>query len=291
MDVTDITAEDMTALQAKGYTESDLGMLAASEVQSLLAPDRPEAADPHDEAAQRQDANPAAAPAAPAAAKEDDAPPATQPFVPQYKSEVPSDVNEQIAAAKATEEAAFQRLMDGEIDAETYMATKREVESQVDDLRTKAITASVFEQANAQTAEQMARAEWTRAEAQSFTAFKAEGLDYKNNPALLAAYNVHLKALGTDEKNDRRDSAWFLTEAHRLTKESLGIAGARPRASTPSSGVDIADLPPTLRNVPVAAVGATNGDEFAHMRNLDGLELERAHAALTEAQRDRYMAS
>lgn len=288
MEVADITAEDMTALQAKGYTESDLGMLAPTEVQALLAPERSET-DPHDEAAQRQDAAPAAAPAV--AAKEDDAPPAAQPFVPQYKSEVPSDVNEQIAAAKATEEAAFQRLMDGEIDAETYMATKREVEAQVDDLRTKAITASVFEQANAQTAEQMARAEWTRAEAQSFTAFKAEGLDYKNNPALLAAYNVHLKALGTDEKNDRRDSAWFLTEAHRLTKESLGIAGFKPRTSTPSSGVDIADLPPTLRNVPVAAVGATNGDEFAHMRNLDGLELERAHAALTDAQRDRYMAS
>lgn len=286
MDVADITQEHMAALQAKGYTEADLGMLAATEIESLLAPERTEE-DQHDAAAARQDATPTPAAAAPAAPAEEDRQPAQ--FVPQYKAEVPADVNEQITAAQAREEAEFQRLMDGEIDAETYMKVKREVAAQVDTLRTQAITASVFEQANAQTAEQMARAEWTRAEAASFNAFKAEGLDYKNNPALLAAYNVHLKALGTDEKNERRDSAWFLAEAHRLTKESLGIAGARPKPQVTSSGVDIADLPPTLRSVPVAAVGMVGGDEFAHMRNLSGLELERAHAALTDAQRDRYM--
>jgi hypothetical protein len=54
--------------------------------------------------------------------------------------------------------------------------------------------------------------------------------------------------------------------------------------------VDPTEMPPTLRNVPIAATGAVNADEFAHMRNLGGLELEKAHARLTPDQRDRWMA-
>lgn len=289
MDVQDITEANLATLTAQGYTANDLGMLAASEVEALLMVERVDTGDSHEAAAARQDA--AAAPVTPAAAAEpaEDETADEGPFIPQYKAEVPADAKEQIAAARNKERESFQRLMDGEIDAEAYQAVKDSTDELVDELRTQALTATIFQQANAQAAEQQAQNDWKRAETTSFAAFKAEGLDYKNNPALLAAYNVHLKALGADEKNERRDSPWFLTEAHRLTKESLGLTTLRKSPQESRSGVDIAELPPTLRGVPVAAMGAVNGDEFAHLRNLTGLEAERAHAALTDAQRDRYM--
>lgn len=297
MDINDIPTADMTALTAQGYTESDLSMLAKSEVAALLAVPTDDngtsATDPHAAAAAEQEA--AATADAALAAKttevEDAKIVSETPFVPQYSAEVPADAKEQIAALKTEESEAFKQLMEGEMDSGAYKEIKDRTEAAIDELKTKALTASIFEQANAQNAEQTARAEWTKAETQAFNSFKTDGLDYKAKPSLLAAYNTNLKALGSDPKNENRDALWFLAEAHRLTKDDLGIVStAKKSTPTPPNRVDPAELPPTLRSVPVAATGAVNADEFAHLRNLDGLELERAHARLTNDQRDRWMA-
>lgn len=312
MELKDITADNLATLTAQGYTEQDLSMLAPSEVQALLAVPTDDAAatagatDPHEAAAAAQDAAAAAAAAAggekpagektgaEAGADEGAAVAATdRPFVPQYSAEVPPDAKEKITALQAEEADAFKKLMDGEISAEDYQAVRTRTSTEIDTIKEQSLTAKIFEQANQQTADQLARAEWTRAETASFNAFKTEGLDYKARPALLAAYNTHLKALGADPKNENRDAQWFLTEAHRLTKADLGIVtnpGTKPGDATATrSGVDPAEIPPTLRNVPMAAANAVNADEFAHMRNLTGLELEKAHARLTPEQRDRWM--
>jgi hypothetical protein len=286
--VSDIKEADLTALKAEGYTEADLGALAESEVQALLASDGgSDGPDPHDVAAAQQDA----AKAAPAAQAAPEPEPEPAPFVPQYKAEVPADAAEQIKALRQEERAAFKRLMDGEIDADEYQTVRDRTDTEADALKTKALTASIFEQANQQTQAQVAEAEWKRAQMVKFSEFKAEGIDYRdaNRPGLLAAFNHHLKALAADPKNERRDGQWFLGEAHRLTKADLGLAAAQANKPQPRV-VDSAEIPPTLRGVPAAATGAVNADEFAHMRGLEGLALERAHAALTDAQRDRWMA-
>lgn len=307
MELRDISESDLSNLTAQGYTNSDLAMLAPTEVQALLAykddSNSDNTVDLH-EAAEREQIAAAAAAAAKAPADSEGASQgegsnvvtetaSDAPFVPQYTAEVPVDAEEKIKALKGEEAAAFKRLMDGEIDADEYQSVKTRVETETDTLKTQALTASIFEQANAQTTQQLAEAEWKRSENAAFNAFKAEGLDYKAKPALLAAYNTHLKTLGTDPKNENRDAPWFLTEAHRLTKEDLGIKtvpGVKIDIPTPRQGVDISEIPPTLRSVPVAATGAVNVDEFAHLRNLDGIALERAHAKLTPEQRDRWMA-
>lgn len=310
MNIQDISEADLTTLKAEGYTESDLGMLADTEVKALLGssggsdsdPDRNDGdgdEDPH-ERAEREQAEAAAAAAAEAAAAAGNvstpggAPTETKGFVvPTYTANVPEDMAEQIAAAKGKEREAFKQLMDGIIDADEYQKRRDEAEAQIDALKTKALTSSILEDVNRQNAEQQAEAEWARAQQTSFAAFKAEGLDYKHpeRPALLAAFNYHLKALAGDAKNEKRDGVWFLSEAHRLTKADLGVTTvAKKGATTTPRGVDPADIPPTLRSVPAAATNAANTDEFAHMRGLEGVALERAHAALTEQQRDRYMA-
>jgi hypothetical protein len=298
MNLNDITPENMTALTEQGYTESDLAMLAKSEVDSLLAVPADDsgsgnvASDPHGDAQAEQDAGNVQTTAE--QADEVATLPPEQPFIPQYSAELPADAAEKIKALKDEESESFKKLMDGEITSEDYKAVRERVEAETDDLKTKVLTASIFSQANAQAAEQAARAEWSKAETQAFATFKTEGIDYKAKPALLAAYNTNLKALGADPKNENRDAAWFLTEANRLTKEDLGFVSLantakKPVPTTPNR-VDPREIPPTLRNVPIAATGAVNADEFAHMRNLDGLELERAHARLTNDQRDRWMA-
>jgi hypothetical protein len=289
----DINETDLASLAAQGYTEQDLSMLAKSEIAALLDvqsdDDGTSASDPHAEAAAEQEALAAVTDAAGNAAATEQAP--ETPFVPQYSAEVPADAKEQIAALTTEERDSFKKLMAGEIDDDEYQVVRDRTESAKDDLKTKALTASIFEQVNAQNAEQTARSEWSRSEAQAFSNFKAEGLDYKAKPALLAAYNTNLKTLGADPKNENRDAPWFLAEAHRLTKDDLGfVVTAKKPVVTPRAGVDPAELPPTLRAVPVAATGAVNADEFAHMRNLEGLALERAHAKLSNDQRDRWMA-
>lgn len=301
MDIASINAEDMAALTAKGYTDADLGMLADTEVKALLIDDTKDGSEAtgHDDALAAQDAATKTAQAQEGAAgeKEDDeaggdeAPAQATPVV-QFKAEVPADAAEQIKTLKTEERDAFKSLMEGTMDAEAYQAIRERVEESVDKLKTQALTASIFEQANAQTAEQVARSAWESAEATAFKGFKDEGLDYKAKPALLAAYNSHLKALGNDPKNEKRDAPWFLAEAHRLTKADLGFAAPAQHAPANKlvSGVDLSEVPPTLRTAPTAGGPNINTDEFAHMRNLEGLALERAHAALTDAQRDRYMA-
>ena len=286
----DINDTDLANLTAQGYTEQDLSMLAKSEIASLLAV-------PSDDEGVTSDSDPHAAEAAAqeAAATQARAEQAEQApreaFVPQYSAEVPADAKEQIKALTTEERTAFKQLMDGELDADAYQEIRDRTEAAKDDLKTKALTASIFEQANTQAAEQSARAEWTKSETQAFNSFKADGLDYKAKPALLAAYNTNLKALGADPKNENRDAPWFLAEAHRLTKDDLGFVPAAKKGTPPSrNGVDPSELPPTLRSVPVAATGSVNADEFAHMRNLEGIALEKAHAALSNDQRDRWMA-
>lgn len=302
MDVSEISQSDLANLTAQGYTESDLGMLAETEVRALLLDGNGSdeggnvATDPHDNAAADQEAATAAAAAAAAAAQVDtDAAEAEEaankaPFIPEYKAEVPADAAEQIKALKSEESKAFKHLMDGVIDADAYQAVRERVDTEVDTLRTQTLTATVFEQANAQAQAQTAQNEWKKAEKAAFDGFKADGLDYRAKPSLLAAYNTNLKALGADPKNENRDAPWFLAEANRLTREDLGLGPAKKTTTTARARVDLAELPPTLRSVPVAATSAVNTDEFAHMRNLEGVALERAHAALSDAQRDRWMA-
>lgn len=300
MRIEDITPADMANLNAQGYQESDLSMLAESEVKALLFTESTsEGLDPHEQAEQDQiDAEAASKEAAAggepassvtsyAAEAEDDAPAAS--FVPQYTFDVPADAKEQIEALKVEERAAFKQLMDGTIEADAYQVIRDRTETAQDELKDKVMKASIFEQANVQASEQVARAEWNKAQAASMTAFKAEGIDYLAKPALLAALNVNLKALGADPKNERRDGAWFFTEAHRLTKDDLGFV-TKKVVQVQRNGVDVGEMPPTLRNVPVASTGSVSADEFAHMRTLNGVALERAHAAMTPDQRDRWMA-
>lgn len=310
-----IQEADLTTLKAAGYTEDDLRHLADTEVQALLEGSRDEAAGAADAAddaaadaaaaggAADDKADEAAAAAADAGKASEQAPSDNaRPFVPQYTAQVPDGSVDKIKGLKDEERAAFKRLMDGEIDADEYQTIRDRTEAEADDLKATVMKARIFKDVNEQNQAQQAEREWKTAQDSSMAQFKGEGIDYMGKPALLAAYNTHLKALAADQKNENRDAQWFLTEAHKLTKADLGIgaatagggnsgAGAR---NAPTKVVDDAEIPPSLRGVPASATSAVNTDEFAHLRALmdgDPIEFERAVARLTDAQRDRWMAA
>jgi hypothetical protein len=222
--------------------------------------------------------------------------PATAPaaFVPQYSAEVPADAQQQIDALRSKERAAFKQLMAGEsdMDEDAYEAIRAPIEQQIDDLKAKMLTASIFKQATEQAQVQRAREEWETAKAQAFEKFKADGLDYSDpkRPGLMAAYNHHLKALGSNPANEDKTGTWFLKEADRLTREDLGIKPAPPALAKPARGVDRSAIPPTLSRVPPSADSAISGDEFSHLSSLDGAALEKAIAKMTNEELDRYLA-
>ena len=319
MQVANLTEDQVSSLQDQGYSTDDLSLLTDEEVKILLddegeddsddAPNpkaKDDDEDPHDKAAREQAEAIAAAASADGAAKaasgqvEKEADNSTEEakddgkaFVPQYAVEVPADAAEQIKALKAEDAEAFKKLIDGEMEPDDYQAIKDRTEAAIDDLKTKAMTAAIFQQANAQATEQAAAQEWKRAENAAMNTFKAEGIDYRGKPALLAAYNTTLKSLAEDAKNASRDAPWFLAEAHRLTKAELGIVSApkpTPKPGDRRNPLADVEIPPTLRGAPAAATSAIDTDEFSHMRGLGGIELERAVAKLTPDQLDRYLA-
>jgi len=238
----------------------------------------------------------AATPAEPAAVVVETpaAAPAEPGFVPQYHVDVPADAAEQIATLTAEKDAAFTKLMDGDADmtAEDYQAIAKRTDAAVDAIKEQMLTARVLETANTQQAEN----EWRRQEQRMMAEFKGEGLDYRGKPALLAAFNTHLKVLGAAPENETKDAAWFLTEAHKLTKADIGFTKAPAPTPSPAPapaakprGVDMTQIPPTLSNVPPAVDPNVAADEFAHMANLTGVDAEMAYARLTPEQQERYL--
>ena len=241
------------------------------------------------------------APAAPAAPAEPAAPDAPEPlaapepsaFVPQYSVDVPADAAQQIATLKGEERAAFKQLMDGDtdMDPDAYAAIRDRTDAAIDDLKTKALTASIFQQANQQAADQQARAEWTRSEAKVMVEAKADGLDYKAAPEKMTIFNRFLKTLGADPANEDKDASWFLNEAHKSAKAYLGITGKAAPAAAAVRGVDKSLIPPTLSKVPPSADAAIAANEFAHLDSLRGEAKQRAIARLTPDQEDRWLSS
>lgn len=205
--------------------------------------------------------------------------PAPTPFVP----EVPANAKERLDAIKAEHDAAFDKLIEGTLEPSEYRAIKDRTEAEADVLKEQLLAARIF----TQQAEAAARNEWQRAQVATMNTAKAEGVDYAAKPALMAAYNVHLKALGSDPANESKDAAWFLSEAHRLTKADLGLV-TRP-APGQRRGVDLSAIPPTLRNTPAAADANIAGDEFAHLGSLEGVALERAVAKMSPEQQERWL--
>lgn len=186
------------------------------------------------------------------------------------------------------------KFKEGELAFEEFLVKDREIQKEEAKLRNDESDAVTMERLNEQNA---SRTWFSNVKAFIAEVKRVEGINY-DSVALNAALDSTVKALATDPANAEKPQAWFLREAHRLVKADLGLpprsapkpADPAPKPVQKGRAPDLNEVPPTLRKVPAAAPNDPKGeDEFAHLDQLEGLELEEALAKLTPAEQNRYL--
>lgn len=223
-------------------------------------------------------------------------------FVPVYQAALPDDFKESLDAVKAEREALVQRFKDGELSFDDFRVADRELQDKETDLlglRTKAeIAAEMAQQSAAQ------RWNWEVTRFMRDT-LKSEGIDYKNNRLLNAAFDTAVKDLAGAPENSDKSGEWFLEEAHKLVKDQLGIgkvtvpkkeepAGDPVKAAISARKAAVPVVPKTLGHVPAADESDVGQDEFASLEALastDVMAYERALAKMTPEQERRFLRS
>lgn len=290
-----------------GYTEEDLRGLSAAERAILEADDEDgnedelralaeaeEGAEDSGGEAAEDSADDASA--ADEAGKDDDAEQEEEePAGPaSFTPETPADAATTRETLETKKAEAFQKLMDGEIDAEAYRAIDKEVSAKLEDLLGAAITDRVTAKL---TQAEMEKA-WTSEVKGLYKAASAEGIDYAKNDEARKELDGLVRVFGAEAiqrgMNDDglKASRWALKQAHEVMKMRHGKPAAAPAAAPAanpkaSRAPDLSGLPPSLSKVPVAADQSITS-EFAHLDSLTGAALERAVARLTPEQLERY---
>lgn len=273
------TPEDLKALEA----------IAAAEAagQDPFGDDEPlttEAAadEPAPEAAAEPEAKQAAADA-PAAEQEqaeaDPAPAAASTEaaeLPTYKAEVPQDYKAQRAELMKAKADAMKKLMDGEIDAETFAAEDMRVAEALEDLAAARIRAETLQEANAQSQQ----AYQARAIQRLIANAKSE-VDYAADATAQKQFDTSLSVLAAQPDNAGKDFADLIEDAHKMVKAMRGV---QSQAKAPASDRKPAgDVPVTLRSLPSASTPNTGG-VIEQIGRLKGPAYEAAFAKLTPAQ-------
>jgi hypothetical protein len=140
---------------------------------------------------------------------------------------------------------------------------------------------------------------------------KTEGsIDYAKDAKAEGQFNRALQVLYADPDSKGKSFAAISLEAHRMVCAMRGVtpkvapapapvaaptppkpAAAPAPAKAARTPVDKSLIPPTLSRVPPAADATISGDEFSHLANLDGAELEKAVTKMTAEQQERWLNS
>lgn len=273
------TPEDLKALEA----------IAAAEAagQDPFGDDEPltveaDADEPAPEAAAEPEAKQAAADA-PAAEEEqaeaDPAPAAASTEaaeLPTYKAELPSDYKAQRAELLQAKAEAMKKLMDGEIDAETFAAEDMRVAEALEDLAAARIRAETLQEANAQSQQ----AYQARAIQRLIANAKGE-VDYAADAVAQKQFDTSLQVLAAQPDNAGKDFADLIEDAHKMVKAMRGVQsqGKQPAPDRKPAG----EVPVTLRSLPSASTPNTGG-VLEQIARLKGPAYEAAYAKLTPAQ-------
>lgn len=230
----------------------------------------------------------AEAAAATAAANDTPAPaPAPAAVAPLDLSFLDAEHKEKLAALDATKAAQFKKLMEGEIEPEEYSKAESEW----------------LNAREAASADKQASAAWFTQIHNFKAGAVASGVDYFNNQSHLDSLDAWVKRLAENPAHADKEPGWFLEQAHKkvLIEHEITapapaapakpVADAKKVAKPNGRAPNLQAIPPTLGALPAATtVDAGDGGEFAHLDNLTGMAFERAIAAMTPEQRDRWAA-
>lgn len=284
--------------------------------------DEPEAASPA--ASTPADDEPSSSgPAVPAPASEDEAaaaaaadtPPAEEVIpklhLPQIEPGrlVPADLDEQLGKLDADVSALDKRYFeDGELEAREYQKQMRLLADRRTDLLSIKQEAALVQRTN----EASRTAHWQTAQAKFFD----DHAEF-THPVMHGALDSALRALYADAKYAGADYGYLLNKAANMVHEAIAVAtggtatpapagkpaaaAAAPIKQTPAAATataraakakaTIAAVPKTLGGLPTAEANPASGDEFSHLDNLSGMDLELALAKMTPEQESRFLES
>lgn len=218
------------------------------------------------------------------------------PFVPTFQGRAPENYAQHRQELLAKKAEAFQKLMDGEIDAKEYVAIETEVQTQLDDLQAARIRAETLIEANTQTQLAIQQREIQRI----IKSAKAAGeLDYVADQDAQVQFDAVLGALQASPANAGKDFAELADQAHRAVLAMRGIGKAEapaptpapaPAAPAPAAAQKQPELPPrTLAGLPTAGHASIGDDIAAKLATLQGEDAERFIASLPPAQVERLL--
>lgn len=278
------TPEDLKALEAiaaaQAAGQDPFGDDEPLTVEADADEPAPEAAP---EAAAEPEAEQAAAdaPAAEEEQAEADPSPATASTeaaeLPTYKAEVPQDYKAQRAELMKAKAEAMKKLMDGEIDADTYAAEDARVSDALEDLAAARIRAETLQEANAQSQQ----AYQARAIQRLIANTKSE-VDYAADATAQKQFDTSLQVLAAQPDNAGKDFADLIEDAHKMVKAMRGVQ--TPAKAPAPERKPAGDAPVTLRSLPSASTPNTGG-VIEQIARLKGPAYEAAFDKLTPAQK------
>lgn len=204
-----------------------------------------------------------------------------------------ADFKEQRAALRAQESEIEAEWIAGTLNDQQKAEKLGAVRDKLDDLLVQHTRASTLAEANAQHAIQAQREVLTNIAA---AAKKAGHVDYDTDAKAQRQFDTALQMVAGDPDNAGRPYRELAAEAHAAVLALRGVQAkpatpAAPDAKTPRRSVDKALIPPTLSRVPPAVDPSISGDEFSHLSNLDGADLEKAVTRMTPEQQERWLNS
>lgn len=201
------------------------------------------------------------------------------PFHPVYQANPVPDYAERMALIESAHKEIATGYENGDFDLDEYQTRQRklmELEWQLREAKLKeSLAAEQRQQGMAQ------RWQWEQDRFFGMANNKA----YRADPVIGQAFSTAVQLLAADGANDDKPMGWFLEEADRITRARFRV-NPEPVAKPSKSR---AAIPPTLGGLPAAAIPDMGGDEFANLDRLEGMDLERALARLSDAEADRYL--
>lgn len=206
-----------------------------------------------------------------------------------------------LKAEEATLRAELDKLKkefrsgDLDVDLDEYEEKRDELQAKLAKLNTRA---EIYEN-NARINEGRWQAFKDKVWKETQATAKEDGVDYSDQK-LAGQFDKALRFLGSDPDNGGKSLRWFFQEAHAMVAARFGAKpsrGAEQITVKAKPGVkdavsarsrNLPKAPPSLGKLPEAGAEAIGQDEFSHLDNLSGLQLERAIAKMSKEQRERY---
>lgn len=211
-------------------------------------------------------------------------------FVPRMPAPEARDFDAELNAIDVKKQDLIKKWGGGDMSDEDYATETSRVDRETQQIIRAQTRAELAADFNTQAQTDL----WTQQQEE----FLEENPDYQPVKGKVNARFVLLdatvKQMATDSKYAHRSGAYVLREAKKAVEAEFGVAKGEPApkpAAPARAKPDLRAVPKTLAHVPAASddSNANPDDEFAHIDNLDGIDQERAIAALTPEKQDAYL--